>query len=380
MQQSLPIWAKPSDYLKVQQTDHPVVFFSPQVLQATARRFIDGFPGLVTYAVKANPDDMVLQNLLAAGIGGFDVASVDEIERVQRLTPGAAMHYNNPVRSRAEVARAVALGVRSYSVDSASELEKVLDFAPEGAEISVRFRMALGGAAYDFGEKFGVDHVEAVELLCKIATAGMVPSLTFHPGTQCTDPATWKGYISAAGRIADDAGVEPARLNVGGGFPSRRLDDENHDLEEIFDTIDHAATAAFGSKRPALVCEPGRGLVAECISLAARVRAVRDDNDVFLNDGVYGGFAEAPLIGIVDRTEVRTHRGALRGGPRKDRILFGPTCDSLDRLPGHATLPADIAEGDFVIFHGMGAYSTVTATRFNGFGQWDVATVRALSG
>ena len=380
MQQSLPIWAKPSDYLKVQQTDHPVLFFSPQVLQATARRFIDGFPGLVTYAVKANPDDMVLQNLAAAGVRAFDVASVDEIERVRRLMPGAAMHYNNPVRSKAEVARAVALGVRSFSVDSSSELEKALDFAPDGTEISVRFRLDLAGAAYDFGEKFGVDHDEAVELLGKIAVAGMTPSMTFHPGTQCTDPTTWEGYIAEAGRIVDEAGIEISRLNDGGGFPSRRLDDENHDLEEIFEAIDRATEAAFGNNRPALVCEPGRGLVAECVSLAARVRAVRDDNDVFLNDGVYGGFAEALLIGNVDRIEVRTHRGVQRDGERRDRILFGPTCDSLDRFPGQASLPEGIAEGDFVIFHGMGAYSTVTATRFNGFGQWEVATVRELTG
>ena len=107
---------------------------------------------------------------------------------------------------------------------------------------------------------------------------------------------------------------------------------------------------------------------------------MRDDNDVFLNDGVYGGFAEAPLIGNVDRIEVRTHRGLPRGGARRERILFGPTCDSLDRFPGLAELPEGIAEGDFVIFHGMGAYSTVTATRFNGFGQWEVATVRELTG
>ena len=57
------------------------------------------------------------------------------------------------------------------------------------------------------------------------------------------------------------------------------------------------------------------------------------------------------------------------------RIVFGPTCDSVDRLPGDIPLPGDIAEGDFVVIHGMGAYSTVTNTRFNGFGELSVATV-----
>jgi ornithine decarboxylase len=58
--------------------------------------------------------------------------------------------------------------------------------------------------------------------------------------------------------------------------------------------------------------------------------------------------------------------------------VFGPTCDSIDRLPGELPLAAEIAEGDFVLFHGLGAYSTVTNTRFNGFGELTLATVLSL--
>ena len=109
--------------------------------------------------------------------------------------------------------------------------------------------------------------------------------------------------------------------------------------------------------------------------MAARVKAVRDDMHVFLNDGVYGTLTELPLIGVIDRTQVVSPEGRVRTGAVQPRIVFGPTCDSVDRLPGEMPLPADIAEGDFVIFHGMGAYSTVTNTRFNGFGDLAMATV-----
>ncbi len=76
------------------------------------------FRGLVTYAVKSNPEEVVIENLSAAGIRGFDVASPVEMRLIRRLAPDAAMHYNNPVRARAEIAVAVELGVKSYSVDS----------------------------------------------------------------------------------------------------------------------------------------------------------------------------------------------------------------------------------------------------------------------
>lgn len=376
---SKTIWSKPTELLRTQEPEHPVLFFAPAILQYTAKRFMAGFPGLVTYAVKSNPEEMVIQNLDAAGIEGYDVASVYEIELIRRVAPGAAMHYNNPVRTRSEIARAVELGVKSFSVDSRSELAKLAEIVPPaGTEISVRFKLPVDGAAYNFGAKFGATTELAAELLAEAARLGFTPSLTFHPGTQCTDPMAWDSYIRAAAGIAKAAGIAIARLNVGGGFPSHRLSELLPSLEPIFELIDRVTGEAFGDARPALVCEPGRGMVAEAFSLATRVRAVRDAGHVFLNDGVYGGLAELPIIGIIDRVDVIDPDAHPRTGPARPRIVFGPTCDSVDRLPGELALPGDIAEGDYVIFHGMGAYSTVTNTRFNGFGEMEIATAMSL--
>lgn len=373
---SKTIWTNPTEYLRTVGPQDPVLFFSPQALQRQARRFIDGFPGMVTYAVKSNPEETVIENLVAAGLRGFDVASPFEMQLIRRLAPDAAMHYNNPVRARHEIAVAVELGVKSYSVDSASELEKLIAMVPtDGCEITVRFKLPVAGAAYNFGAKFGATAELAVVLLKRVAEAGFIPSITFHPGTQCTDPAAWETYIRTAAEIARDADVTIARLNVGGGFPSHRLGAVVPMLDETFALIDRVTTEAFGADRPMLICEPGRALCGDAFTLATRVKAVRDDMHVFLNDGVYGALTELPLIGVIDRVTVMTPEGIVRDGATVPRIVFGPTCDSVDRLPGEVPLAEDIAEGDFVVVHGMGAYSTVTNTRFNGFGALSMATV-----
>jgi ornithine decarboxylase len=376
---SKTIWSNPTEYLKAQQPENPVLFFAPSAAQGAARRFIDGFPGLVTYAVKSNPSEAMVENLAAAGIKGFDCASPFEIDLIRRLVPGAAIHYNNPVRSRAEIAFAVERAVKSYSVDSKSELAKLIEMVPvEGTEISVRYKLPVAGAAYNFGAKFGATVELAVELLQDVAKAGYVPSLTFHPGTQCTDPHAWEAYIREGANIAAAAGVKIKRLNVGGGFPSHRMSAILPQIEETFALIDRVATEAFGADRPALVCEPGRALCGDAYALAARVKALRDDTHVFLNDGVYGSLTELPMIGVIDRIEVLSSDGRKREGEIVPRIIFGPTCDSVDRLPGDIPLPGDLAEGDFVIWQGMGSYSTVTNTRFNGFGDVQTATVLSL--
>ena len=375
---SKTIWTNPSEFLRTQRPVNPVMFFSPAVLQSTARRFIDGFPGLVTYAVKSNPDEMVIQNLVAAGIEGFDVASPVEIEMIARLAPTAAMHYHNPVRARHEIEYAVSMGVTSYSVDSHSELKKLIEIVPAGAEISVRFKLPVSGAAYNFGAKFGATVEKAAELLRVVDDSGYVASLTFHPGTQCTDPMAWDAYIRAAAEICRTAGVKARRLNVGGGFPSHRVTGQLPQLEGIFELIGRVADEAFEGTPPALVCEPGRGLVAESFTLATQVKGLRDDEHVFLNDGTYGSLDELPLAGMIDRLTVVAPDGQRRIAAPQPRIIFGPTCDSVDRLPGEVLLPGDLAEGDYVLISGMGAYSTATNTHFNGFGALAIETVMRL--
>lgn len=376
---SKTIWTNPTEMIRNAQPENPVLFFAPSVVQANARRFIDGFPGMVTYAVKSNPGEEMIENLAAAGVRGYDCASGFEIDLIRRLAPDAAIHYHNPVRSRAEIAYAVEKGVKSWSVDLRSELQKLIDMVPaNGCEISVRFKLPVAGAAYNFGAKFGATAEMAVDLLKVVAAAGFVPSITFHPGTQCTDPQAWAAYIREAAVIARNAGVTIARLNVGGGFPSHRLEAVQPQLEAIFQTIDQVATEAFGADRPLLVCEPGRAMCGDAFTLAARVKSIRDGLHVFLNDGVYGTLTELPQIGIIDRIQVISPEGDLRRGKAQDRIVFGPTCDSVDRLPGEIPLPGDMQEGDYLIWHGMGSYSVVTNSRFNGFGDLAMATVLNL--
>lgn len=373
------IWPGPAEALRAEAPDHPVLFFSPAVLQATYRRFRAGFPGLVTFAVKANDARMVLENLVAAGMEAFDVASPAEMRKVRAVLPGARLHYNNPVRSRAEIAEAVAMGVASYSVDCATELAKLVGGGvPAGTEVSARLRLPVAGATYDFGAKFGADPAACAALLRAIAAAGFTPALTFHPGTQCADPAAWRAYVAASAGVARDAGVRLRRLNVGGGFPAHRTGAAGGgapDLGAFFDAIADAVHAAFGADAPALVCEPGRAMVADAMTLATRIKAIRHDGAVFLNDGIYGSLSEMPVMGMTDRITVLNGDGRARRGAAVSRTVFGPTCDSLDRLPGEVPLPGDCDEGDYVLFHGLGAYSTATLTRFNGYGQIGVITV-----
>ena len=90
-------YEKTAEIVAAQRPQHPVLCYSAEVLNKQALRFKWGFPGEVTYAVKANDSREVLQTLLDSGIETFDVASLEEMAMVRALDPDAVLHYHNPV-------------------------------------------------------------------------------------------------------------------------------------------------------------------------------------------------------------------------------------------------------------------------------------------
>ena len=85
------------------------------------------------------------------------------------------------------------------------------------------------------------------------------------------------------------------------------------------------------------------------------------------------------MLGNTDRIET-VSATAEREAASVEYVVFGPTCDSLDRLPGFVPLPGDLNEGDWLVWHGLGAYSTATVTRFNGYGALQIVTAERLQG
>lgn len=367
--------ARVADMIRNIRPDDPLALFRPDTLARTAQTFRRGFPGHVSYAVKANPASEILKELASAGVTTFDVASVAEMRAARLADPAARLHYHNPIRSLSEIAEAKSLGIASWSVDRLSELDK-LGPLPVATEIAVRLSLKRGGGAYDFGSKFGASPDEATELLRAVAKRGLTPAMTFHPGTQCTDPSSWADYIAACAGIAQAAGVRLASLNVGGGFPASG-DLVSSQLHVIFAAVGRAVATHFPADPPQIWCEPGRAMVADSVWLLLRVKA-RSGQTLYLNDGLYGALGEWRDMPVPERQVAMTPTGQPVAGSDAAFTIFGPTCDSLDRVPGVWDLPEDTNEDDYILLTGAGAYSLALVTGFNGYGTRDFATLQSF--
>ena len=357
------------------QPDAPLFCFSAAQLGERAKIFLKGFPGEVTFAVKANSSPQVIKVLADTGVKAWDVASVFEMATVSKIVPNARFHYHNPVKSRREISDAWKLYTcKRYVVDCREELAKIADVIGPAKDIEIAVRFVLprerASSAHDFSTKFGApDHI-CVELLKQVVALGYTPLLTFHPGSQCTEPHNYARHIKAAARIANTAGVVIPKLNVGGGFPANYMLSTAPEPQIFFKVIEEAVTKAFGQdKRPKIECEPGRGLVATCMSLLTRVKLVcTDGDDIFINDGVYGGLMEYMQVPDLEPPFRVIRDGKFIEGETKSFKVFGPTCDPLDVLPHRLDILATLREDDYIEFGSLGAYGLATMTNFNGYG------------
>ncbi len=379
---TLPRFASIEELIRRLKPIAPVYVLFPEKFRIAAERFLNAFPGDTLYAIKANPTPHVLDQVYAAGIRHFDTASLAEIEIVRGRFPDAHCHFMAPVRtSGSAYAAFTKYGVTDFVVDCDYELDKLLAETKGGPKLRVFVRIAtpLGGAVLELSSKFGTTPDDAARLVKRVAAAAATPALTFHVGSQCLSPFSYAQAIEMARRTAIKAGVPIAALDIGGGFPGPYQGNDVPPYHWYFDTIKEALATLPENERLSVMCEPGRALVAEGLSLVTQV-ILRKGDKLYINDGIYGSFDELTLPGWTADYPIRVfaldNRGRVLTEPAGHTPfrVYGPTCDTLDVLPRPLMLPETISPGDFIVFDAIGAYSVAVRTNFNGFypDQWAV--------
>jgi ornithine decarboxylase len=347
---------------------YPVYCVRPDVLAANARRFISQFPGTVLYAVKCNPHPLVLNALFKGGIRHFDTASLTEIAQVSDAFDDVHTYFMHPVKARAVITAAYRVyGVRHFVVDHRDELNKVIEEAgAQGNTIIVRVNTPpADDALYHLAAKFGAAPDEAAELMKEAAARGCTVGLAFHVGSQCRSPEAYSSALELLGEVMGKAGVEPVCIDVGGGFPAAYGDRPVPALDDYMEAIRRGLKQLRLNPNVEVFAEPGRALVAQGCSLLTQVQLRKDDR-LYINDGIYGSLSEMATVAIRLPARLIRLEGAV-SDTMGEFALNGPTCDSLDVLPGTFSLPEDVREGDWIEIDQVGAYSNALATRFNGF-------------
>lgn len=357
------------------QPDEPIILNRPHAAARAARFFVEKFPGKSLYAVKANPSPDLLQVLWDNGVTHYDVASIAEVRLVRATLPGATLCFMHPVKAPSAIREAYRQhGVRTFSLDSVEELEKIVeacrDDAGEAAQdlrLCVRLRVSSEYSELSLASKFGCDLTEAPALLQQARQHADWLGVCFHVGSQAMTPFA---YVQALERVRiaiGEASVVIDMIDVGGGFPSVYPGMEPPPLEDYFQIIHQNFYNLPIAYNAELWCEPGRALCAEYSSLIVKVEKRRGE-ELYINDGAYGALFDAAHVDW--KFPVRALEDDLIK-PDMDFAFYGPTCDDADYMQGPFVLPEDIQAGDYIEIGMIGAYGAAMKTDFNGFGAAD---------
>ena len=318
----------------------------------------------IHYAMKANPDLRILETLAEMG-SCFDVASDGEIRTLAELgISGDRLIYANPIKTGTGLKACNDSGVYRMTFDSEAEIKKIAATCP-GATVLLRLRIDNAKAHVDLNKKFGAPADKALGLLKAAKDAGLdAAGIAFHVGSQTVLADPYLEALDLVRRIYEEAAKEGMKfrvLDIGGGWPipEPRV---RFNLAEMMAQVKARLDEDFADIE--IWAEPGRYMCGTAVNLITSVIGVNERNGqtwYFLDDGIYGSFSGV----IFDQWDFKLI-SFKNSGEKHQATFAGPSCDSLDIMfRGKMTEPLEI--GDLLLVPLCGAYTSASATTFNGF-------------
>jgi len=352
----------------------PLVVIDHDILRKNYAEFRRHLPKVQCYfAVKANAEPAIVRTLYKVG-ASFDVASLPEFMLVyDNIKHRSAKRqqdfiwdkiiYANPTKPK-ETLLALDRYKPLVTYDNLNELKKIRQYAPH-AGVVLRLRVDNTGSQCELSSKFGCAPGEAVDLILAAFKQGLiVEGLSFHVGSQCTNFQNFVQALNTAAAVMQESksrGHEIKILDIGGGFPAP-YNRHVKPFRELTRVINAEIDRLFAPGIQ-ILAEPGRFLVATAATSVARIigKAVRDGKPCYyIDDSVYHTFSGI----IFDHCQY--HLKAFKKGKTEICAVFGQTCDGLDTISQSEELP-DLEIEDLVYSENIGAYSSASATWFNGF-------------
>jgi ornithine decarboxylase len=353
----------------------PLFIVDHDIIRHNYRRFQKALPRVQAYyAVKANSDPAIIKTLFNEG-SSFDVASYNEFMDVYNLIDKwrekkkeffiwDKIIFSNTIKDRDTLRKINKYGPL-VTFDNPHELRKIKEYCNK-AGLILRLKVPDTGSQVEMASKFGAEPGDAASLIKATFDLGLkVEGLSFHVGSQCTNFENYISALNITSSILNEArqnGYDLDIIDIGGGFPAF-YDSNVPRFEKLAGILNKEFDRLF-PKDVEIIAEPGRFMVAtSSILISEIIGKAKRDNKIFyhINDGVYHTFSGV----VYDHWIPNFH--SFKRGKKEICAVVGQTCDSFDKISLAEHLPANLEIGDYLCTENIGAYSTASSTKFNGF-------------
>lgn len=364
---------------KFKQIPTPFYYYDMALLQDTLdeiKRCIAGFPFKVHYAVKANANATILEQIRRAGLGIDCVSGGELAAAISAGFAGNEIAFAGVGKTDKEIAAGIDSDIFCFNVESLPEMEVINEIAASKgkvARIAIRVNPNIDAHTHKYittglnENKFGInvpqldDVVDAALAMQNVELIG----LHFHIGSQIRETEPFIMLCEKANELLqhlEARGVKLSIINVGGGL-GINYDDPDGDaiagFDQYFGIFKQHLKLREGQE---LHFELGRAVVAQCGSLITRV--------TYVKTGIVKKFiiVDAGMSDLIRPALYQAHHKieniSATGTPTETYDVVGPICESSDCFGTDETLPIT-HRGDLIALRSAGAYGEIMASRYN---------------
>lgn len=329
----------------------------------------------VSYAMKANPNPVILELLRNFGFG-VDIVSGGELKLAQYSGfLGDEINYAGVGKREEELDLALSAEIACFNVESLFELEQLNEHAVRAgktARVLLRLNPDIDPQTHPHistglkENKFGMVEDDVTSILRRSED---FPGISFrgihcHIGSQIRRSQPFDDLIDYLDRYTsalESEGIPITDIDFGGGFGVNYEDPFEDILQTTpyLDSFAEKASQKLGHFQ--LHVQPGRVLTANTAILLTEVLGTKE------NHGHHFTVVDAASTEIIRPALYSAYHAAYpyeKGRELKPTDIVGPVCESSDFLARQRELPSFQA-GDLLIIGSAGAYGSVMSSTYN---------------
>tara|TARA_Y100000992_G_scaffold259022_1_gene193412 strand:- start:1222 stop:2436 length:1215 start_codon:yes stop_codon:yes gene_type:complete len=354
--------------------DTPLYCYSFKRIKENIKNFENNFKKikpLTCFAVKANPNKILLKEIGRMGLGA-DVVSIGELSLALKagIKPNKIV-FSGVGKSSSEIIFAIKKKILLINTESRSEIlkiEKIAKKRNKKVNIGIRFnpntdaktlsQISTGKKENKFGvtEKVFLDLVE----YSKNSKNLKLKCLSVHIGSQILDNKPYEKMLNVLERVLKKAKFHFEYIDLGGGMGiDYSQNSKKLNLKRYSSKIEK-----FNKKHQSkIIFEPGRSIVGNSGVLISKIIYIKEGHkkDFIILDAAMNDLIRPALYGA-------NHRiiPVSKNNKKSNKVyeFVGPVCESTDKFSTIKRFQK-MDENDLIVICDVGAYGMSLSSNYN---------------
>ena len=352
----------------------PLYCYSLKKIKENIKNFQKSFKSinpLVCFAVKANPNKIILQQMGKLGLGA-DVVSIGELMRALKagIKPNKIV-FSGVGKTSNELVYAIKKNILLINTESKSEILEIERIAKtKKKKINIGVRLNPNTDAKTLSQistgkkenKFGIPEKDLLNIIKYIKNSNYLnlKCLSVHIGSQILDHVPYEKMLKVLKRIIKKTKFKFEYIDLGGGMG---IDYENKNRRLNLNRYSKSIRKILTGNKSKIIFEPGRSIIGNSGFLISKVIYIKEGHkkDFVILDAAMNDLMRPALYNAIHRI-IPANKNNKK--TKKTYEFVGPICESTDKF---STLKGfqKLKEKDLVLICDVGAYGMSLSSNYN---------------